>query len=267
MALEKLKIVVKGGGEMASGVSCRLFKSGFKKLCITDILQPQAVRREVSFCEAVYDGQKAIEGVTARLISSHDQIQGVWDSGQIPIIADPEAGVIDFLKPDVVVDAILAKKNLGTRTTDAPLVIGLGPGFCAGRDVNLAIETHRGHHLGRLIREGEAAENTGIPGVIGGYAAERVFRGPKEGCFRTLKKIGDIVGKGEAVAEVDGTPVIARINGVVRGLLRDGTNVWKGMKAGDIDPRGEKEFCYTISEKARAIGGSVLEGILSYYNR
>jgi len=267
MSLNKLKIVVKGGGEMASGVICRLFKSGFNKICVTDISQPLAVRREVSFCEAVYDGQKVVEGVTVGLIESYDQVQGEWESGRIPIIVDPEAGVIDFLKPDVVVDAILAKKNLGTRIMDAPLVIGLGPGFCAGKDTHLVVETNRGHNLGRVLSEGEPEENTGIPGVIAGYAAERVFRGPREGRLKTLKDIGDFVEAGEVIAEVDGTPVKSQIKGVIRGMLRDGTRVWEGLKTGDIDPRGEKEFCYTVSEKARALGGSVLECILSHYNR
>jgi xanthine dehydrogenase accessory factor len=266
MSLEELKIVVKGGGEMATGVVCRLFKSGFTKICMTDVLQPQAVRREVSFCEAVYDGQKTVEGVTAGLIESYDQIQGVWDVGQIPIIVDPEAGVIEFLKPEVVVDAILAKKNLGTKIMDAPLTIGLGPGFCAGQDVRLAVETNRGHNLGRVLAKGEPEKNTGIPGVIAGYGAERVFRGPKEGRLKTFKDIGDFVEAGEVIAEVDGTAVKCQIKGVIRGMLRDGTIVWKGMKAGDIDPRGEKEYCYTVSEKARALGGSVLECILSRYN-
>ncbi len=267
MSLEKLKIVVKGGGEMASGVICRLFKSGFTKICVTDISQPMAVRREVSFCEAVYDGQKTVEGVTAVLIETYDQIQGLWDSGRIPIIVNPEAGVLGFLKPDVVVDAILAKKNLGTGITDAALVIGLGPGFCAGKDVHLVVETNRGHNLGRVLLAGEPEENTGIPGVIAGYGAERVFRGPKEGALKTLKDIGDSVKAGEVIAEVDGTPLKARINGIIRGMLRDGTHVWEGLKTGDIDPRGNEEFCYTVSEKARALGGSVLECILSHYNR
>ncbi|MBW1852034.1 MAG: EF2563 family selenium-dependent molybdenum hydroxylase system protein, partial [Deltaproteobacteria bacterium] len=164
-------------------------------------------------------------------------------------------------------DAILAKKNLGTKITDAPLVIGLGPGFYAGRDVHLVVETNRGHNLGSVLHEGEAEKNTGIPGVIAGYGAERVFRGPKEGRLKVLKNIGDFIEAGEVVAEVDGMPVKAQVSGIVRGMLRDGTSVWKGMKAGDIDPRGEKEYCYTISEKARAIAGAVLECILSHYNR
>jgi len=267
MSINKLKIVVKGGGEMASGVTSRLYKSGFRKICMTDISQPKAVRREVSFCEAIYDGEKTVEGLTAKLIESYENIKGAWHIGQIPIIVDPEARVIDFLKPDVVLDAILAKKNLGTKITDAPLVIGLGPGFYAGRDVHLVVETNRGHNLGSVLHEGEAEKNTGIPGVIAGYGAERVFRGPKEGRLKVLKNIGDFIEAGEVVAEVDGMPVKAQVSGIVRGMLRDGTSVWKGMKAGDIDPRGEKEYCYTISEKARAIAGAVLECILSHYNR
>ncbi len=267
MSIDNLTVLIKGAGEMASGVAFRLSKSNFKKIFMTETSQPQAVRREVSFCEAIYDREKTVEGITARLIESFDQIQEVWGQGQIPIMIDPEAKVINFLRPDVVVDAILAKKNLGTKITDASLVIGLGPGFYAGKDVHLVIETNRGHNLGRVISEGEAEKNTGIPGVIAGYGAERVFRGPREGRFTVLKDIGDYVEAGEVVATVDGLPVKAQINGIIRGMLRDGTDVWKGMKVGDIDPRGIKEFCYTISDKTRALGGGVLEGILSHYNR
>ena len=267
MSIENIIVLIKGGGEMASGVAYRLYKSNFKKICMTEVSQPQAVRREVSFCEAIYDEEKTVEGVTARLIESHELIQGVWDRGQIPIIVDPQARVLNFLSPDVVVDAILAKKNLGTKITDAPLVIGLGPGFYAGRDVHLVVETNRGHNLGRVISEGEAEKNTGIPGVIAGYGAERVFRASREGRLKALKKIGDYIEAGEVVATVDGVPVKAQIKGVIRGMLRDGTDVWKGMKAGDIDARGIKESCYTVSDKTKAIGGGVLEGILSHFNR
>ncbi len=165
MSLGELKIVVKGG-DIASGVACRLFKSGFRKICMTEISQPQAVRRAVAFCEAVYDGEKTVEGVTAGLIQSYDQIESQWEQDRIPIMVDPEAGVIDFMKPDIVVDAILAKKNLNTKITDAPLVIGLGSGFCAGKNVNMVIETKRGHDLGKVIHEGEPEKNTGIPGII-----------------------------------------------------------------------------------------------------
>ena len=267
MSLNQLRIVIKGAGEMASGVTVGLFKSGFTRICLTEIPEPQAVRRKVSFCEAVYDGVKTVEEVTARLVKSFEQVQQVWESAQIPIIVDPETGVIAFLKPDVVVDAILAKKNLVTKMTDAPLVIGLGPGFRVGRDVHLVIETNRGHNLGRIIDQGEAEANTGIPGLIAGYGQERVIRGPKTGRLKTFKDIGELVEANDVIAEVEGTPVIARIGGIIRGMLRDGTNVSMGMKAGDIDPRGKKEYCYTVSEKARAIGGAVLEGILSHFNR
>ncbi|SPD74116.1 putative 4-hydroxybenzoyl-CoA reductase molybdenum cofactor biosynthesis protein [uncultured Desulfobacterium sp.] len=267
MLLKNLKLVVKGAGEMASGVAWRLFNSGFRRICMTDVAQPQAVRREVSFCEAIYDGQKTVHGVTAKLITSMKAISEIWEIGQVPVIVDPEAGVIDFLKPDVIIDAILAKKNLGTKITNAPLVIGLGPGFCAGRDVHLVVETNRGHDLGRLIHQGEAEKNTGVPGVIAGYGAERVFRAPKDGRFIALSGIGDLVEEGDLVADVDGLPVKAQIKGVIRGILRNGTHVWKGMKAGDVDPRGKKDFCYSVSEKTLAIAGGVLEGILSYYNK
>lgn len=267
MSLNNLKIVVKSGGDLATGVICRLFKSGFGKICVTEVSQPQAVRRSVAFCEAVHDVEKTVEGVTVKLITSYDQIQTVWDGDQIPIIVDPDAGVIEYLKPDIVVDAILAKKNLGTKSQDAPLVIGLGPGFFAGKDVDLVVETKRGHNLGKVIHEGEAEKNTGIPGVIAGYGAERVFRAPREGRLKTVKDIGDFVEPGDVVAEVEGVAVTAQIKGIIRGMLRDGTHVWEGMKTGDIDPRGIKEFCYTVSEKAFAISGGVLEGILSRYNR
>jgi xanthine dehydrogenase accessory factor len=267
MGLNDLKIVIKGAGEMASGVAWRLFNSGFHRICMTDVSQPQAVRREVSFCEAIYDGHKTVQGVTAKFISSLDQLFWVWSHDQIPIIVDPEAQLINSFRPSVVIDAILAKKNLGTKKTDAPLVIGLGPGFYAGRDVHLVVETNRGHNLGRLIRKGEAEKNTGVPGVIAGYGAERVFRAPKDGHFIALSSIGDFVEEGDLVADVNGLPVKAQIKGVIRGILRNGTHVWKGMKAGDVDPREKKDSCYTVSEKTLAIAGGVLEGILSYYNK
>lgn len=263
---EILIVLIKGGGEMASGVAHRLSRCHFK-VCMTEISHPQAVRREVSFCEAVYDGEKSVEGLTAKLVDSYEQIPDVWDTGSIPIIVDPEAKVSDFLKPTVLVDAILAKKNVGTKITDAPLVIGLGPGFHASRDVHLVVETNRGHNLGRIISEGAAEENTGIPGVIAGFSRERVLRAPADGTLETVRQIGDPVQAGDAVGSVEGLQVQAEIQGVIRGLLRDGTRVWKGMKIGDIDPRGIKEHCYTISDKARAVGGGVLEGILSHLNR
>ncbi|MFC2024547.1 selenium-dependent molybdenum cofactor biosynthesis protein YqeB [Chloroflexota bacterium] len=266
MKLDELVVLIKGAGELASGVAHRLSQSHFK-VSMTEIAHPQAVRREVSFCEAVYDGEKEVEGVVARLISSPEEVPQLWREGKIPLIVDPQAKIKDALKPNILVDAIIAKKNLGTRITDAPLVIGLGPGFQVGRDVHLVIETNRGHNLGRVLPEGEAEPNTGIPWKIGGVSAERVLRSPKAGCFSATKRIGDYVQAGDIIAYVDDAPVKANISGVIRGLLRDGIRVNKMMKVGDIDPRGIKEHCYTISDKARAIAGGVIEAILSHFNR
>jgi xanthine dehydrogenase accessory factor len=258
-------VLVKGAGEMASGISHRLTRCRFK-VCMTEIPEPHAVRREVSFCEAIYDGKKTVEGLTATVVSSYEQIDEAWRKNCIPIIIDPEATIRDLLNPAVLVDAVIAKRNLGTRITDAQLVIGVGPGFCAGKDVHLVVESNRGHNLGRVISQGEAEENTGVPGVIAGFSIERVLRAPRDGTLQTVKQIGDMVEVGDVIGSVEGMPVRAGIKGVIRGLLRDGTTVWKGMKAGDIDPRGIKEHCYTISDKARAVGGGVLEAILSHLN-
>jgi len=266
LPIDKLIVLIKGGGELASGVAHRLSQCHFK-VCMTEIPQPQAIRREVTFCEAVYDGEKEVEGVVARLISSPEEIFPVWQEGKLPLLIDPDAKVKDILKPDVLVDAIIAKKNLGTKISDAPLVIGLGVGFQAGKDVHAVIETNRGHNLGKVILQGEAEPDTGIPGTVGGFSAERVLRAPKAGRFTTDKKIGDFAQQGEAVASVGGAPVEALIGGVIRGLLRDGTEVYEEMKVGDVDPRGIQEYCYTISDKARAIAGGVLEVILSHFNR
>jgi xanthine dehydrogenase accessory factor len=233
---------------------------------MTETSNPQAVRREVAFSEVIFDSEKEVEGVTAKRIESPDRILEVWKEGEIPILIDPEAKVKDFLKPDVLIDATLAKKNLGTKITDAPLVIGLGPGFHAGKDVHLVIETNRGHNLGRIISNGEAEPNTGIPGSISGYTEERVIRAPRAGNFKALKKIGDGVGVNEKVGMVENGEVRSRIAGVIRGLLRDGTEVWKGMKLGDVDPRGIKDHCHTISDKARTISGGVLQAILGHFN-
>lgn len=265
--IEDLIILIRGAGEMASGVAHRLFKCHFK-ICMLEIDHPLAVRREVSFCEAVYDGEKEVEGVRAKLISKHTDIYSMWDEEKIPILIDPEGReTISFLKPDILVDAIMAKKNLGTKIDNASLVIGLGPGFIAGKDVHIVIETNRGHNLGKVILNGTAEPDTGIPGDIMGYTQERVLRSLKKGIFRPQKSIGESVSKGTVVAVVDDFPIIAEISGVVRGLLREGVEVKKGMKVGDIDPRGKVEFCFTISDKARAIAGGVLEAILYWFNR
>ena len=265
--IDELMILIRGAGEMASGVAHRLHQSHFK-ICMLEISHPLAVRREVSFCEAVYEGEKAIDGVQAKLISKPEEIPSLWKEGKIPILIDPDGRKTrNSIKPDVLVDAILAKKNLGTRINDAPLVIGLGPGFTSAKDVHLVVETNRGHNLGRVVSNGSAETDTGIPGEIGGYTIERVLRTMKSGIFRPSKSIGELVDKGTVVAVVDDFPIIAKISGVVRGLLRGGVEVKKGLKVGDIDPRGKKESCFTISDKARAIGGGVLEAILYWFNK
>jgi xanthine dehydrogenase accessory factor len=263
----ELVVLIRGAGEMASGVAHRLHQSHFK-ICMLEIPHPLAVRREVSFCEAVYDGEKIVEGVQAKFISSPKEILSVWEEDKIPLMVDSDGKKArNFLKPNVLIDAIMAKKNLGTQMDDAPLVIGLGPGFTAGKDVHIVIETNRGHHLGKMILNGTAEPDTGIPGEIGGFSVERVLRTMKKGIFHSHKSIGDRVSKGSVVAVVDDFPVIAKISGMVRGLLRDGVEVRKGVKVGDIDPRGKRELCFTISDKARAIAGGALEAILYWFNR
>jgi xanthine dehydrogenase accessory factor len=263
--LKDVVIVIRGAGEMATGVAHRLASCHFK-VCMTETSNPQAVRKEVAFSEAIFDSEKKVEGVTAKRVDSPDQIHDVWKEGKIPVLTDPEATVKDSIKPDVLIDATLAKRNLGIKITDAPLVIGLGPGFCAGRDVHLVIETNRGHNLGRIISNGEAEPNTGIPGSIDGYAEERVIRAPKDGKFKALIKIGEGVTADGSVGMMGDVEIRSRIAGVVRGLLRDGTEVWKGMKLGDVDPRGIKGHCYTISDKARTVSGGVLQAILEHFN-
>jgi len=260
--IRQTRVLIRGGGEQATGVVHRLHKSGFK-VCCSEISHPLAVRRMVSFSEAVYDQVKTVEGVKALLIDEPRKIFSVWESGEIPILVDPENKSKDVLKPHVLVDAILAKRNLGTNITDAPLVIGLGPGFEAPKDVDVVIETNRGHDLGKLIFVGKAEPNTGVPGIIMGYGAERVLRSPSDGVLKVTRNIGDIVDKGELLAHVEGVPIRAKISGVIRGLLRNGTIVHKGLKVGDVDSRGNQANCFTISEKARALGGAVMEAILS----
>lgn len=264
--LKDILILIKGGGEMGSGVAHRLVRSGFR-VCITEIPEPLAVRREVSFCEAVFEGQKEVEGLLGRRVEGEGGVFHAWEEGTVPVVVDPECKLRDILQPDVLVDAILAKRGTNTNITDAPLVIALGPGFCARVDVHYVVETNRGHFLGRVIEEGEAKPNTGIPGNTGGYTWERVLRAPASGRFQGKKRIGDRVKAGEVVAEAEGVGLEAGVKGILRGILRDGLQVTKQMKVGDVDPRGLREYCFTISEKARAIGGGVLEAILMRYNR
>ena len=251
---------------MASAVAWRLYMANLRRIFMLETDHPQAVRRAVSFCEAVYDGNKEVEGVTAGCVRTPDEFEKCWADDQIAVAVDPHWRFLEKLKADVVVDAILAKKNLGTNINEAELVIGLGPGFSAGKDVHWVIETNRGHNLGKIITSGAAESNTGVPGAIGGFTEERVLRAPADGVFQTLKKIGDRVKQGDIVGRVGESEVQARVDGVLRGLIRTETRVYQGLKVGDIDPRGEVDYCYTISDKARTISGSVLEAILRFYN-
>lgn len=265
--LNEIIIAVKGAGEMASAVAWRLYMSNFSKILMLETDYPLAVRREVSFCEAVHEGEKEVEKVRAGRVQNPDEIESCWEKNEIAVVVDPQWETLKAIQPEVVVDAVLAKKNLGTHRNEAPLVIGLGPGFYAGKDVHLVIETNRGHNMGIIISSGEAEPNTGTPGAIGGFTEERVLRAPVVGQFQSIRNIGDWVNKNEIIGSVAGVEVRSRIDGVLRGLIRPSSQVTQGLKIGDIDPRGEISYCFTISDKARAIGGSVLEAILRSYNR
>lgn len=259
----KTTLIVRGGGDLASGVIHRLYKCGYQVL-VLECVKPSAIRRRVSFGEAVYDGTSRVEGVTGRLIKDISECRKVWDEKEIPILVDENADAVSELKPDALIDAILAKKNLGTTRMMAPLTIGLGPGFTARVDVDYVVETQRGHNLARVIEKGTAAPNTGIPGMIAGYGKERVIHSPAAGMIHNYSEIGDIVEKDQIIAMVDETPVYASLTGVLRGIIRDGFVVPEGMKIADIDPRKEqKKNCDTISDKARCIAGSVVEILLS----
>ncbi len=255
-------VLIRGAGDLASGVAVRLRRAGFA-VAMTELARPTAIRRTVSFCEAVPHGSAMVENIAARRVSDAAEAYDVCARGQIAVWVDESGEAARALKPDALVDAILAKRNVGTRITDAPIVIGLGPGFTAGSDCHAVVETMRGHDLGRVYYTGCALPNTGVPGVIGGYAEERILRAPCDGLWRTALAIGARVQAGDTIATVDGQPVRSRLDGVLRGLLADRTPVRAGMKSGDIDPRGVPEYCATVSDKARAIGGGVLEAILS----
>ena len=265
MKLNERVVLIKGGGEVASGVAHKLYRSHFK-ICLTELPQPIAVSRGVAFCEAVYDGEKEIEGVIARLVGSAQDIPATWQEDRLPILVDPPAKTRDWLKPDIVIDAVMAKRNLNTGITDASMVIGLGPGFFAGKDTHVVIETNNSENLGKVILDGEAEPHTGIPLEVGGLTAERVLFSSGEGTFHAVKKMGDLVNSGEVVARVGAEPTVARINGVLRALLRDGVEVKKQTKLGEVDPRGEAGLCYTIRPRVRAIAGGVLEAILQRFN-
>lgn len=301
---KNLLIICRGAGDLATGIIHRLHRAGHRVISLeTDY--PAAIRRQVSFCEAVYDGSAAVEGVTARLVpaladaetdtetysgindtpAAHivsekwdsSAIEAVLEAGEVPLLIDPKGESIALLKPDVVVDAIIAKKNLGTTINMAPLVIGVGPGFTAGQDVHLVIESMRGHNLARIITDGMAQPNTGVPGNIAGFTSERVIHAPAAGYIHDVRKIGDIVQKGDEIARIypdkesydnalsEYVPVNATITGIIRGLIREGYYFRKGFKIADIDPReSELTNCFTISDKARSIAGSVLEAVSAF---
>lgn len=301
---KNLLIICRGAGDLATGIIHRLHRAGHRVIALeTDY--PAAIRRQVSFCEAVYDGRAAVEGVTARLVpaltdaetdtetysgindtpAAHivsekwdsSAIEAVLEAGEVPLLIDPKGESIALLKPDVVVDAIIAKKNLGTTIDMAPLVIGVGPGFTAGQDVHLVIESMRGHNLARIITDGMAQPNTGVPGNIAGFTSERVIHAPAAGYIHDVRKIGDIVQKGDEIARIypdkesydnalsEYVPVNATITGIIRGLIREGYYFREGFKIADIDPReSEITNCFTISDKARSIAGSVLEAVSAF---
>lgn len=301
---KNLLIICRGAGDLATGIIHRLHRAGHRVIALeTDY--PAAIRRQVSFCEAVYDGSAAVEGVTARLVpaladaetdtetysgendtpAAHivsekwdsSAIEAVLEAGEVPLLIDPKGESIALLKPDVVVDAIIAKKNLGTTINMAPLVIGVGPGFTAGQDVHLVIESMRGHNLARIITDGMAQPNTGVPGNIAGFTSERVIHAPAAGYIHDVRKIGDIVQKGDEIARIypdkesydnalsEYVSVNATITGIIRGLIREGYYFREGFKIADIDPReSEITNCFTISDKARSIAGSVLEAVSAF---
>lgn len=260
-----MNVLIKGAGDLASGIAMRLYRCGFSVM-MTEIAVPTTVRRTVAFSPAVYLGEMTVENVTARRCESLESAEETMRAGEIAVVVDEAAKIAGLWKPEVVVDAILAKVNLGTRITDAETVIGVGPGFTAGVDCHCVVETKRGHHLGRCIWNGGAIPNTGVPGIIGGYGIERLIRAEADGIFRGCVSIGDVVRAGQVVGYSGDVPVYAQIDGVVRGLLQDGVPVTKGMKSGDVDPRCEVSHCYTVSDKATSIGGGVLEGILTHRN-
>ena len=256
-------VIVRGGGDIATGTIYKLVKSGFHVL-ILEITHPSAIRRNVAFSEAVYEGHSKVEDMECFLAKDEDEAEHFLKENKLTMLIDPNGNCLKRFKPVAVVDAILAKKNLGTTRMMAPLTIGLGPGFTARVDVDYVVETQRGHNLARVIEKGTAAPNTGIPGMIAGYGKERVIHSPAAGMIHNYSEIGDIVEKDQIIAMVDETPVYASLTGVLRGIIRDGFVVPEGMKIADIDPRKEqKKNCDTISDKARCIAGSVVEILLS----
>ena len=254
-------VLIRGAGDLASGIALRLWHCGMR-VVMTEIARPTTIRRTVAFSDAVVSGQTTVEDVTAKRAADAAEAMQLLQEGFLPVLIDPDAACRKELQLDVMADAILAKRNLGTVITDAPVVIGVGPGFTAGEDCHAVVETMRGHTLGRVYYRGSALPNTNVPGLIGGFTGERILRAPADGEFISAHKIGDLVEAGTTVGYVAGVPMKCTISGVVRGLLADGVTAHKGMKAGDVDPRAKPEYCTTVSDKALAIAGGVLEAIL-----
>lgn len=254
--------LIRGAGDIATGVALRLHRAGIQ-VVMCDLAIPTSIRRTVCFSEAIRLGECRIEGVRAARADTAAEALEVSAAGDVAVLVDPRLACLGELRPDVLVDAILAKRNLGTRRGMAPVVVACGPGFTAQVDCDAVVETMRGHYLGRVWYEGEPIPNTAVPGLIGGFAGERVMRAPADGTFRGLVAIGDRVHAGDVCGEVAGRPMVAQIDGVVRGLIQDGAQVRAGMKSGDVDPRGVAEYASCSSDKALAVGGGVLEAILN----
>ena len=261
-------ILIKGAGEKASAVAHRLYQYGFGRIVMTDLPIPLAERRGVSFCEAIIDGQKQVcEVGVQRAEPSLEVIHQRWAEGKILVLTDPETRILGLLRPDVLIDGVMAKRNIGTEINCAPLVIALGPGFVAGKDAHFVVETNpNSNYLGRLITDGKAEKDTDVPTSIAGFTVERIIRSPENGILHSLKKIGDEVKKNELIGYVNECPLKANVPGVIWGLVRDGVKVKAGQKIGDIDPRSKRALCFEISAQARAIADGVLEGILRFYN-
>ncbi|HSH35614.1 selenium-dependent molybdenum cofactor biosynthesis protein YqeB [Schnuerera sp.] len=253
-------IIIRGGGDLATGIAYKLHKAGYR-IIILEIDKPLTVRRAVAFSEAVYEGENTVEGIKGILAKNRKDIYKIWDIGAIPVYIDKEGRIIEEIKPLVVIDAIIAKRNLGTNKSMAPITIGIGPGFEAGKDVDFVVESNRGPNLGKIIHHGKAEKDTGIPGEVMGYKEERVLRAPCDGVVKTFYKIGDILDKGQAICQVGDENVTAPFKGILRGMIKEGLYVKKGLKIGDVEPRCVKDYAFTISDKAKVIGDGVLEAI------
>ncbi len=259
-------IAIKGAGDLATGVIHRLTRAGLPVIA-TELAQPTVLRRTVAFAEAVALGEMTVEGVTARRVDTLEEAQAVLSRREVPVLVDPSGAFVRAARPCALIEATLSKRNSGINIHDAPVVIALGPGYEAGRDVHAVVETNRGHNLGRVYLQGTAEADTGVPGVIGGYSSERLLRAPHAGTLYGRRQIGDAIEAGEVVAVIEAagttTPVYAAIGGMLRGLVRDGLPVSARMKVGDVDPRAVREHCFTISDKSRAVAGGALEALLA----